>query len=36
MILSGLTSTEIQKMIDENTYDGLDGKLALAIWRRCR
>ena len=35
MILSGVTSTEIRKTIDENTYQGLEGKLALAIWRRC-
>ena len=35
MILSGLSSAEIELMIDQNTYHGLIGKFELSDWRRC-
>jgi transcription elongation factor Elf1 len=35
MILSGLSSAEIELMIDQNTYQGLIGKFELGDWRRC-
>ncbi len=34
MVLSGLTTAEVELMIDECTYKGLAGRLALAEWRR--
>lgn len=34
MVLSGLTTAEVELMIDQNTYEGLRGRLALAEWRR--
>lgn len=34
MVLSGLNSAKIQMIIDQNTYSGLEGKLALTIWKR--
>lgn len=34
MILSGVTSQDIVKMLDAHTYDGLDAKLALTMWKR--
>jgi hypothetical protein len=35
-VLSGITPSQVQNMIDSNTYEGLEGRLALAIWRRCK
>ena len=35
MVLSGLTTAEVELMIDQNTYTGLSGRLTLAEWRRC-
>ena len=34
MILSGLNSAQIKMIIDKHTYSGLEGKLALTIWKR--
>lgn len=34
MVLSGLTNADVELMIDQNTYEGLAGRLALAEWRR--
>jgi hypothetical protein len=34
MILSGKTSSEIEKIILENSFTGLEGKLKLANWRK--
>jgi hypothetical protein len=36
LVLSGVTPSQVQNMIDSNTYEGLEGRLALAIWRRCK
>lgn len=36
LVLSGITPSQVQGMIDSNTYEGLEGRLALAIWRRCK
>lgn len=35
MVLSGLTTAEVELIIDQNTYSGLSGRLTLAEWRRC-
>jgi hypothetical protein len=35
MILSGKSSTEIQKMIEENTFSGAAAKLKFVNWKRC-
>ena len=35
MILSGLTSDEIQYIITNNTYQGLQAELAFSQWRKC-
>lgn len=35
MILSGMTAREIHKIINENTYYGLEAKLKLSFWRKC-
>jgi hypothetical protein len=34
MILTGLNATQVQMIIDENTYSGLEGRLALTVWKR--
>ena len=34
MILSGYSTADVELMIDQNTYEGLAGRLALAEWRR--
>lgn len=34
MILSGLNSPQIQMIIDQNTFHGLQGKLKLSYWRK--
>lgn len=34
MILAGYTSGEIKKIIDNNTYSGLDATLRLALWSK--
>lgn len=34
-ILSGLTPIQIQKIIDNNTFIGLNAKLNLSMWRKC-
>ena len=34
MILSGYSIADVELMIDQNTYEGLAGRLALAEWRR--
>jgi len=35
MILGGLDSAYIQRMIDDNTKQGLEAKLEMSIWKRC-
>jgi transcription elongation factor Elf1 len=35
MVLSGFSTASVELMIDQNTYDGLRGRLALAEWRKC-
>ena len=34
MVLSGFSTADVELMIDQNTYEGLAGRLALAEWRR--
>jgi transcription elongation factor Elf1 len=34
-ILKNKTSADIQLIIDQNTYSGLQGKLKLSYWRKC-
>ena len=34
-ILNNKTSADIQLIIDQNTYSGLQGKLKLSYWRKC-
>ena len=34
-ILSNRTCAEVQLIIDQNTYSGLQGKLKLSYWRKC-
>jgi transcription elongation factor Elf1 len=34
MVLAGIKPVDIQMIIDNNTYYGLEGKLALTIWKR--
>jgi hypothetical protein len=34
MILSGYSIADVELMIDQNTYEGLAGRLALAEWRK--
>lgn len=34
MVLSGIKPVDIQLIIDNNTYEGLEGRLALTIWKR--
>ena len=35
MVLSGLSAADVELMIDNNTYSGLTGQLAIAMWRKC-
>lgn len=35
MILSGKTSREIERIINDNTYSGLSARIAISEWRRC-
>ena len=35
MVLGGLTPAQVKTIIDANTYEGIEGNLALTIWRRC-
>ena len=35
MILSGVKAVDIQMIIDQNSYSGLNGKLKLSEWRKC-
>jgi hypothetical protein len=35
MVLAGITSASVELMIDQHTYKGLAGRLALATWRKC-
>lgn len=35
MIKSGFTKEQIKQIIDANTYSGMEGLLALTIWKRC-
>lgn len=35
MILSNMNAANIQLVIDQNTYSGLQGKLKLSYWRKC-
>lgn len=35
MILSNITSDEIQNIINENAFRGLEAKLKLSYWRKC-
>lgn len=35
MVLSGFKAAEIQLIIDQNTYQGLQGTLELSHWRKC-
>jgi hypothetical protein len=35
MILSGLSSSVIEHIIDQNTYDGLEATMKLNQWARC-
>ena len=34
-ILNNRTSADVQLIIDQNTYSGLQGKLKLSYWRKC-
>lgn len=34
MVLAGIKPVDIELIMDNNTYEGLDGKLALMIWKR--
>ena len=35
MVLSGVNPIDVQMIIDNNTYSGLQGKLQLSYWRKC-
>jgi len=35
MIMSGMTAASIELIINNNTVEGLQGKLAISMWRRC-
>lgn len=35
MILSDMKSVDIEMIIDQNSYSGLEGKLQLSYWRKC-
>ncbi|PHS22183.1 MAG: DNA primase [Robiginitomaculum sp.] len=35
MIVSGISSKEVETLLEDNTYSGLDAKLALSLWKRC-
>jgi hypothetical protein len=35
MIQNGLTSNEIESIIDNNTFSGLTAKLKFTHWKRC-
>lgn len=35
MIISGMTAAAIELIINNNTFEGLQGKLAISTWRRC-
>ena len=35
VIMSGMTQDRLNRMIDENTYRGLEGKLQLSYWKKC-
>jgi hypothetical protein len=35
MILSNINNADVQLIIDQNTYSGLQGKLKLTYWRKC-
>lgn len=35
MVLAGYSAADVELMIDQNTYRGLQGRLAVAEWRRC-
>jgi len=35
MIMSGLTKDDIQYIIDNNTYEGLEAELEFTAWRKC-
>ena len=35
MVLSGLTPLDIEMILSQNTYDGLEGNLRLNAWRKC-
>jgi DNA primase len=35
MILAGRTPDQIKELIDTNTYDGLNARIAISEWRRC-
>lgn len=34
MILSGISAENLQLIIDQHTYSGLQGKLQLSEWRK--
>ena len=35
VILSGASPADVKRMIDDNTYRGLEGKLHLSYWKKC-
>jgi len=35
MVLSGLTPLDIEMILDQHTYSGLEGNLRLSTWRKC-
>lgn len=35
MVIGGMNPAEVSLMIDKNTYSGLEGRLALTMWKRC-
>ena len=35
VILSGVSQPDFEVIIDNNTYNGLTGKLQLSYWRKC-
>jgi hypothetical protein len=35
MVLSGVDPINVQMIIDNNTFSGLQGKLQLSAWRKC-
>jgi len=35
MVLSGISPIDLQLIVDQNTYSGLEAKLKLSYWRKC-